>query len=98
MAELTDAEIEQVTLLFGYVPEPEPLEEMLAAVTEIKTRAVKAALRAEHAWLDTAHGNANKNLYSEQYRSGFKAAVGWVDFHAATPEAFRHLKGQPDNG
>ena len=35
MPDLTDAQREEITRLFGYVPEPEPLEQMLSAVEQI---------------------------------------------------------------
>lgn len=65
---------------------------------EVWVQATKAALEAEGAWLDEAHGNGGPlTFYGERYLAGFKSAAGWVKFHAATPEAFRHLK-EPDNG
>lgn len=97
MPDLTPEEVEQITKLFGYVPEPEPLEAMLAAVAETKSRAVKTALEAEVKWLNEAHGNASTEVYGERYLSGFKNAAGWVAFHAATPEVFQHLKGPTDD-
>lgn len=66
MAELTSQEVEQITRLFGYVPEPEPLEEMLAAVTKIKADAltVVAKIAAERDCADR-----EKHELEERYKA-----------------------------
>jgi hypothetical protein len=39
------------------------------------------AVLAEAEWLETAHTNSVGKGYSSEYRSGFKAAAGWVRLH-----------------
>lgn len=39
-------------------------------------------LYSEAEWLRTAHANSIGKEYSEDYRDGFAAAIGWIEFHA----------------
>jgi len=70
---LTDAERAEIERLFGYVPEPEPLEQMLAAVERIAQaryaegqRDALAEAAEDHAAVD-AHDRAVVAHLAEQW-------------------------------
>jgi hypothetical protein len=69
-ARLTDAERTEIERLFGYVPEPEPLDQMLAAVEQIKAAAFEAGRRAG---AEQALAEAERRIEARQ------KPVGWVD-------------------
>lgn len=53
------------------------------------TNSTAEVLRAEAEWLETACANAVKHFsgrFSPAYLEGFKAAAGWVRFHAEMHE------------
>lgn len=84
-AHLNYDEIESLNFTFPFPVNQNELKHLVARIEQIiDSRAKRVrldALQKEIDWFTTAYENSAGRGYSEEYRSGFKAAIGWLRLH-----------------